>query len=157
MTLRSALALWLVIGVTGVSADPGGCQQYAGTFVSTLVPPPGCESPVGVCTHGELVGDIEGDYDFTMDTLSCGPGPGDPCTYTGVSTVTTDKGTIETLDTGELFFIPGDLTPFTTTAAFVGGTRRYKNASGAFVATGEIAFSVGEGFGDYTLQICHGA
>jgi len=155
MTMRCALALLLAVGSTGVWADEGGCQEYFGTFTSVLVPPPGCQSPVGVCTFGQLIGDVEGEYEFTMDTLTCGVDP-DPCTYTGVSTVTTDKGIIETLDTGVLSLVGPGPSPFTTTAESVGGTRRYRNASGVFVATGEVDFLNGAAFGDYSLQICHG-
>ena len=158
MRLRGALAVWLVFVSSGVLADKGGCQQYTGPFTSNLVPPPGCTSPIGVCTIGQLMGKVSGLYEFEMLTLTCGPDLDDPCTYTGVSTVTTDKGIVETLDTGVLTFVPFAPTPFTTTAEFVDdtGTRRYRNADGAFVASGEIDFGTGAASGEYSLEICHG-
>ena len=45
---------------------------------------------------------------------------------------------------------------FVTTAEFIEGTHRYKNATGIFVATGELNFITGEAVGTYSLQVCHG-
>lgn len=105
-----------------------------------------------------LVGaDIRGTYDFTMTELICGAEPDDPakCTYAGDSIVTTDKGSIITADTGVMYFFGANGT-FTTTAEFLRGTRRYKNASGVFVATGELDFLNGEAAGVYSLEVAHG-
>jgi hypothetical protein len=128
-----------------------------GEFTSTLVPPPECASPVGICTHGVLTGEIEGTYDFVITEMNC-PDPTSPndCTYAGDSIVTTDKGIIITVDTGVM---QGTVLPFlaefTTTAEFVGGTNRYKNASGVFVATGLLNFLSREAVGEYSLRVCH--
>jgi hypothetical protein len=151
-------ALFVFALSVGVRADMGGCQEHSGDFTSTLVQPPACHSPIGICTHGVLTGDVEGTYDFIMTDLVCGSDPLDPalCTYTGDSIVTSEKGTIVTKDTGVMHQLPPPaLTPFVTTAEFINGTRRYKNATGVFVATGELNFITGEAVGTYSLQVCH--
>lgn len=157
MRLLQAAVFVFAVGV-GVRADMSGCQEFGGDFTSTLVPPPACQSPIGICTSGLLTGEVEGTYDFVMTELVCGTDPLDPalCTYAGDSIVTTDKGTIITKDTGVMRQLPPPaLTSFVTTAEFVEGTRRYKNATGVFVATGELNFLTGEAVGEYSLQVCH--
>ena len=94
MRLRFLQAAVFVFALSvGVRADLGGCQEFSGDFTSTLIPPPTCQSPVGLCTHGVLTGDIEGTYDFVMTELVCGTDPDNPdlCTYAGDSVVTTAK------------------------------------------------------------------
>ena len=151
-----ALLFVMALGV-GVSADMGGCQDFSGEFTSTLVPPPACESPIGICTHGVLTGEIEGTYDFVMTELACGTDPLNPavCTYAGDSIVTTEKGSIVTRDTGVMDQTNPTAVPFVTTAEFLEGTNRYTNAAGTFVATGQLNFFTGEAVGTYTLLVCH--
>jgi len=72
--------LSLMTASPGLHADPGGCTESTGGFTNTLIPPPACMSPVGVCTHGLLGGDLAGaSYDFTMNTLqpACDPADAD--------------------------------------------------------------------------------
>ena len=136
-----------------------GCKQYAGPFSSVLVPPPACTSPIGLCTHGQLSGDLQAAYDFTFATLAPAGDPNDPTKffYTGTSIVTTNKGIIHTTDTGVISGVNATvIDPFVTTAQLAGGTHRYKNASGVFVATGELNVLTGEAAGTYTATICHG-
>src|SRR5215471_9017849 len=66
-----------------------GCRHFDGPFASTTVPPPDCKSPVGLCTHGLLDGDMHATYDFTAQTIA--PDPNDPTALrlTGTSVVTT--------------------------------------------------------------------
>jgi hypothetical protein len=93
-----------------------------------------------------------------MTELVCGTDPLNPavCTYAGDSIVTSAKGTIITKDTGIMDTAIPTAAPFVTTAEFLSGTQRYKNASGVFVATGVLNFITGEAVGTYTLQVCHG-
>ena len=134
-----------------------GCKHFDGPFSSVLVPPPACTSPIGLCTHGHLSGDLEATYDFTFASLAPAGDPSDPTKffYTGTSIVTTSKGVITTADTGVISGA-GPINPFVTTAQVAGGTHRYKNASGAFVATGELNGPTGVAVGTYTATICHG-
>jgi hypothetical protein len=159
MRIRAVLiASLFVVGLSvGVSADMGGCQDFSGDFTSTLVAPPECQSPIGICTHGVLTGEIEGTYDFVMTEIACGIDPLNPalCTYAGDSIVTTEKGSIVTRDTGVMDQTNPTAVPFVTTAEFLEGTNRYKNAAGTFVATGQLNFATGEAVGTYTLLVCH--
>ena len=155
MRLVLQASMFVLALSVGVRADMGGCQEFSGDFTSTLVPPPTCQSPIGLCTHGLLTGDVEGTYDFVITEFVCDPDPSQ-CTYVGDSIVTTEKGTIITRDTGVMDTTVPTAVPFVTTAAFIDGTLRYKNATGVFVATGELNFITGEAVGTYSLQVCHG-
>jgi hypothetical protein len=157
MRLVLQASMFVLALSAGVRADLGGCQDFSGDFTSTLVPPPACQSPIGICTHGVLTGEIEGTYDFVMTELVCGADPLNPalCTYAGDSIVTTEKGSITTRDTGVMDQTVPTAVPFVTTAEFIEGTHRYKNATGVFVATGELNFFTGEAVGTYTLLVCH--
>ena len=155
MRLAFQASMFVFALSVGVRADMGGCQEFSGDFTSTLIPPPTCQSPIGICTHGVLTGDVEGTYDFVMTDFVCDPDP-NLCTYAGDSVVTTGKGTIITRDTGVMNVTVFTAASFVTTAEFIEGTRRYKNATGVFVATGELNFITGEAVGTYSLQVCHG-
>lgn len=159
MMMRLVQAAMFVVALSvGIQADMGGCQELTGDFTSTVVPPPECASPVGICTHGVLTGDVEGTYDFVITEFICGADPGNPslCTYKGDSVVTTAKGSITTADTGVMDIANPLAVPFVTTAESIAGTNRYRNAESVFVATGELNFITGEAVGTYTLQVCHG-
>ena len=166
--VRKQLACALAVGAAALTvaadlkaddADRGGCRFFDGPFSSVLVPPPTCTSPVGLCTHGQLQGDFPATYDFTFSTLQSANDPTDPTefVYTGHSTVTTDRGVIHTNDSG-VIHIPanGAPAPFVTTAVVATGTGRYANATGVFVAQGNVDFSTGNAVGDYIAQVCRG-
>jgi hypothetical protein len=158
MRLLQAAVFVFALSV-GIRADMGGCQEFSGEFTSTLVPPPACQSPVLLCTHGVLTGDVEGTYDFVATEMECRADPDDPnmCTYAGDSIVTTKTGSIITRDKGVIHISSEPaISPFVTIAESVSGTRRYRNAKSVFTATGELNFITGEAVGTYSLQICHG-
>jgi hypothetical protein len=150
-----ALMFVCVLGV-GIRADMGGCQDFSGDFTSTLVPPPACQSPIGLCTHGVLTGEVEGTYDFVITEFTCDPDNPNLCTYAGDSVVATAKGSITTKDTGVMDLSNPMAVPFVTTAESIAGTQRSRNAESVFVATGQLNFITGEAVGTYTLQVCHG-
>ena len=155
ISFMAALAAGLVLALASTALAK--CKTSDGGFVLDLVPPPTCTSPVGVCMLATLDGDLAGMYYFVMDTLSCGAVDPDNCEYTGHDLITTVRGaTLFGQDIGVLSFIPGVDSPFVTTVEIVGGTRRYHSASGQFVASGAVDFSIGEGFGQYTATICKG-
>jgi hypothetical protein len=152
-------ALFALLGSPGTRGDEGGGKTYNGSFSAELQPPPGCTSPVGICTHGYLAGDLNATYDFTMTELF--PANDDPdhpnkLYYLGNSVITTEKGEILAEDTGVMYFDPTDESPFMTTANIVGGTHRYQHASGQFVATGSLILTTGAADGGYTANIVHG-
>ena len=76
------LALFFAVLLFTAAAAPSAiakeCRAIDGPFTSTLVPPPTCASPVGLCTHGVLTGDFPGTYDFTFKTLFPVPDPAHP-------------------------------------------------------------------------------
>ena len=123
------------------------------------MPPPGCTSPIGICTLGTLTGEFPSTYEFTMDTLvpAGPPAPPDKFVYTGHSVITDAHGGI--LFGSDSGFISIDLpalSAFVTTVEIVAGTRGYKHATGSFVATGELDFITGQAVGTYTSTICKG-
>jgi hypothetical protein len=131
------------------AADEGGCKTFSGPFTSVTVGAP----PTG--TLGHLGGELDAKYEFTFTSMVPTADPS-VLLYTGVSTITTSKGVIYTDDTGILQFTGPTSAVFVTTATITGGTRRYKNASGVFVAPGALDFITGQAVGTYTAEICHG-
>jgi hypothetical protein len=159
---RNRLAVLGVMAALGLLTLPGvvlpdgcdDCDDVEGPFSSVLVTA-GCASPVGICTHGHLTGDLEATYDFTMLTLV--PDPSDPTAelYTGTSVITTSDGSkLFSKDTGIIH--PGSVpAPFVTTANLISGTGMFQNVCGGkIVASGKLNFATGEAIGTYTGQIC---
>src|SRR5437773_4176599 len=89
----AVLAASLVLLPTPARADRD-CRAVDGPFTSTLVPPPTCQSPVGLCTHGILTDDLRATYDFTFATLVPAPDANHPDRYfyTGKSVITANDG-----------------------------------------------------------------
>ena len=155
MRFISVVAAVVVLASAGAAVAK--CKDRNGDFTSVLLPPPGCTSPVGVCTLGTLTGDFPGTYNFTMDTLVASDDDPDLFSYTGHSVITDARGAVLFgSDTGVLVFNVGSPSPFITTVDIVAGTRGYKHTSGQFVATGEIDFLTGQGIGTYTATLCKG-
>jgi hypothetical protein len=156
---RAVLGVMAVLGLLmlpGIALPDGcdDCDDVEGPFSSVLVTA-GCASPVGICTHGLLTGDLEATYDFTMLTLV--PDPIDPTAevYTGRSVITTKGGSqLFTNDTGVIH--PGSVpAPFVTTANIVSGTGKFQNVCGGkIVASGKLNFATGQAVGTYTGEIC---
>jgi hypothetical protein len=140
-------ALTAALAAAGV-ARAKDCTDVRGPF--SAVPPAGCASPVHICTHGQLTGGLTATYDFVAETQTV---VGPTATLTGHSTITTDKGGAVLLgqDTSSLSLVTG---AFTTTVHIVGGTQKYKKASGTIVAVGVFDFATGATAGTYTGTIC---
>jgi hypothetical protein len=151
MINRKALALGaLALGLaTTAAAKP--CHTFTGTF--TAVAPETCPSPVGICTHGTLVGGFPSTYDFVADTL-VPTGPPGEFDYTGHSVITARKGRLFGSDSGHLTMLPDGTAPFVTTVTLVGGTRKYQGVTGQFVAPGVLDLATGATVGSYTARIC---
>ncbi len=151
MLNRNALVLaFLALGLAGAAAA-APCKTYAGTF--TAVAPADCTSPVHICTHGTLVGGFPSTYDFVADTLVPSGTPGE-FTYTGHSLITARKGTLTGSDSGHLTMQPDGTATFVTTVKIVGGTGKYEEVTGQFVAPGVLDLATGGTVGSYTAQIC---
>jgi hypothetical protein len=133
------------------------CVALHGPFTSMSGEP--CASPIGMCTHGLLVGDFPSRYDFTFLTLQSANDPQDPTkfVYTGASVITPKDGSgvMYGEDTG-VIHIPedGSPAPFVTKVIIERGTRRYSHTQGGFVATGSLAFDTGDAVGSYSAVLC---
>jgi hypothetical protein len=123
----------------------GGCHSVSGAF--TAVAPADCPSPIHICTHGRLDGDLSATYDFVAGGFT------PEGALSGHSTITLDNGAvIRGNDTSVL----GPDGSFVTTVRIVGGTRQYAHATGALVAPGHFLADGGTE-GTYSGVICLGA
>ena len=149
MKFVSVLPIALVL-LAGTSAS-AETVKVNGPFTSTVEF--GClDSPIGLCTHGLLDGDLEGTYYFIFD--SSGPAPTrkhpDRVVYTGRSIITLTSGEIIFgEDTGEMFTSNPFSTPFVTTVQVVGGEGDFTNVRGRIVASGLINFPANFAVGSY--------
>ena len=146
----------------GGDRDHRRCQAIDGPFTSTLIPPPQCASPVGLCTHGILHGDLEATYDFTAATLMPVDDPEHPgrLVYTGTSVITPAKGSkphgqLFSDDTGYLDPDPASpMAYFATTVHVVRGTKDAKHTTGSLIAEGALNFITGAAVGSYSGELC---
>lgn len=141
--------------VAGLGDAQPECETVEGTFVNQAVAPPECDSPVFFCTHGDLSGDLEGDYDFTM--LSQTPdleGPPVTMAFTGESTITLADGAMSAEDHGSITLQLHAPSPFETHVEIHGGSGAYVGATGSLLAKGEYDVVMGEGSGTYEGVIC---
>ena len=156
LTSRRAAGSVLAVILALASAQPQAatCKTTEGTFTSSVVPPPACQSPVGTCTTGTLNGKFPESYDFVMDTLV--PTPSGQLQYTGHSVITRTNGgaTLIGQDTGIMTFTGPTTANFVTTVNVVGGTKQFKDATGQYVATGELDFVTGIATGTFTSTVC---
>ena len=133
------------------------CRDVDGDFSSDLFGGPDCKSPLGMCTHGVLTGDLEGTYDFTFLTMT--PDPNDPglTHYTGTSEIHfghKGKHVLYGQDHGFLRTMNGVDATFETTVVIQSGNHELKNASGSLVAAGQLSFITGHATGTYDGDIC---
>jgi hypothetical protein len=127
-------------------------------FTSVTIPPPECTSPVGLCTRGQLRGDLDGTYEFVADTLVPAADPSHPSRffYTGHSTITPKRGRGQLFgeDHGFLDMNPAGKSPFVTTVLIMSGTKRWTHVTGTIVAEGDLVLATGEATGSYTGALC---
>jgi hypothetical protein len=155
-TVAFLVALLIAVPVARLHAD--SCKSGDGAFTSTLVPPPDCPSPIGLCTIGALDGQHDQTYFFVMETFVPDADVPGRFNYTGHSEITTVNGgaTLAGQDSGYMF-IGADQTnvPFVTTVNIVDGTRQFADATGQYVATGVLNFISGDAVGTFTSNVCH--
>jgi len=152
------LAASLLLVAMPARAD-GDCRAVDGPFKSTLVPPPTCQSPVGLCTHGILSDDLDATYDFTFMTLVPAPDANHPTRhfYTGKSVITASDGRSQLFsdDHGYIDLGPaGSLSPFVTTVSIASGTGRWRALTGVIVASGNLDVVSGNATGKYVGALC---
>lgn len=158
LSLAALASVTLLSG--GIRAKDRGipsCVAFFGPFTAVSGEP--CASPIGMCTHGLLVGDFPSRYDFTFLTLQSANDPQDPTkfVYTGASVITPSDGSgvMYGEDTG-VIHIPedGSAAPFVTKVIIERGTKKYTHTQGGFVATGSLAFDSGDAVGSYSAVLC---
>ena len=153
-TRRFVLLLPIVLFLSIVPAraddDKSECHAFYGPFTSVVVPPPACNSPVGLCTHGTLVGELPATYDFTAVTQATDPSNPNIVTLTGKSVVTTASGVIYTDDISVINFATGDF----VTKALVHKTKIRGAKTGGFIAAGNLDLATGQAIGNYSAVLC---
>ena len=132
--------------------DNAQCHAFYGPFSSVIVPPPDCQSPVGLCTHGTLTGEFPATYDFTALTEETDTEHPNSVRLTGMSVVTTSKGVIHTDDVSVLNMVTGDF----VTKAIVHDSDIAQAQSGGFIAAGNLNLMTGEATGNYSAILCSG-
>ena len=152
MLLLPAVLLFSVLPLRANDDDKAACQAFYGPFTSVVVPPPDCKSPVGLCTHGTLVGEFPATYDFTALTQTTDPNDPNVVTLTGRSVVTTAGGVINTDDVSVINFATGAF----VTKALVHKTKIRAAKTGGFIAAGNLNFATGEATGNYSAILCSG-
>lgn len=111
----AGIAIAIVLALPSIHLGAATCKTTEGTFTSNIVPPPVCQSPVGICTTGALNGKFPESYDFVMDTSV--PNSSGQLEYTGHSVITRTNGgaTLIGQDTGVMTFTGPTTATFVTT------------------------------------------
>ena len=152
-----AFAVLAILTVALSAAADGHCKTYAGHFVATTESP--ClASPVLLCTHGTLTGDLPSTYDFVMTSQTPLTDLSDPAflVFTGDSVITTDAGRMLAHDTGKMWMDPSGVWPFETTVNIHSGDGAWEGATGRLVATGALDHHRGVTEGEYVGHVCVG-
>lgn len=115
-----------------------------------------CASPFGLCTTGELRGDLHGSTSFTvlMMAQSAGLGAAEPAStlsYLGQFVLTTRRGTLTVSDVG---LLDGATGAFTEIWRISGGTGHFDGATGALWLTGTTS-ATGAFDGTVTGELCN--
>lgn len=152
--IRVLAAGILSLIVVNASADQT-CKPVEGHFEAGIVPPPACQSPVGICTEGRVWGGIQGNYHFVMtQSVPSALFGGVPSIFffTGKSTIALKSGDqLLGTDTGSIDFALGG---FASLITFSGGTGSMTNATGQIRLRGELDATAGTTAGDYLGSVC---
>ena len=154
-----ALSLLLVgaIASPNLEAHRRRTRIYEGPFTSTFESGPGCtNSPIFLCTHGVLEGDLSGTYEFGFTSMAPANDPNEPnkILYTGTSVITLDNGKqLFGVDTGVMYTDEFGGATFTTIVDVQGGTRNFRYATGEIIASGQLSFVTGFAEGSYHATI----
>jgi hypothetical protein len=120
-------------------AQAGECTNIDTTIATTFFRK-GCKSPVGICTAGTVPsGPLKGTTRFTALTVKPGPSP-ELLLYTGELVIKTRSGKVTIRDSGMLNGVTGAFLEF---QQVVGGTGRFRDATGALTSQG---VATGTGF-----------
>ena len=142
-----ALLALALVAACGGKADQ--CAEIRTAIVTSFWQDPACQSPVGVCTIGNVAsGDLAGSTTFTALSMTPGPAP-NLVLYTGELNITTGSGTITLRDMGLLDQSTGR---YLETQHVISATGAYQGHDGILVSQG---VSTASGFsGDLDGSIC---
>lgn len=131
------------IALLAACAKPvDGCNAVQTAIVTSYSQGPGCASPVGVCTSGNIAyGDLGGTTQFTATTMGPGPSP-DTVLYSGDLVITTASGTVTLLDHGLLDSTTGY---YIEMQQVVSGTGAYDQHTGMLISQGTASQTGFEG------------
>lgn len=148
-----ALALALVLAPHDAAAHEH-CRPILAALSSQLTTT-SCTSPFGLCTTGEMRGDLRGATSFTVLTLAASAGLGDSepastLSYLGHFVLTTREGTLTVSDIGLLDNVTG---AFTEIWRVTSGTGEHAGATGNLWLNGTVS-ATGAFDGTVTGQLC---
>jgi len=141
----ATLALLTLSGTTGglSTANATECKPVRGHLEETLLPPPDCTSPVGLCTIAQMFGHLKGEAHFTASAII----PSADTPTTGVVFVTGDsivvdaklgdkQGTL-TIKNAAAFRTVGE-GDLSDTQVIIGGTGDFLGATGSLRISGNF-------------------
>jgi hypothetical protein len=130
---------WTTVSLAAIAllAACGGtnelCTAVHTAIVTSYSQNPGCPSPVGVCTDGNVASaDFTGTTQFTAMTARAGPAP-DSTFYNGDLVITTASGTVTLRDNGLLNSATGY---YLEMQEVVSGTGAYQGHTGILISQG---------------------
>ncbi len=144
----TASLVLLAFFATGV-AEASECKNINADITSTFANGPGCTSPVGICTTGNMAsGLLRGTTSFTALALATAPAQS-TLAYAGSLSISTDQGTVTISDVGVLDQIN---LVFSEVDRITSGTGRFSGATGVLFISGN---QTATGFeGKVTGEIC---
>jgi len=146
--LSTAVSVLVVFLLPPQGARADECRDVDTTIVTTFFVT-GCRSPVGICTKGEVpTGPLAGKTRFRALSVTPGAAP-DILVYTGELVIKTKSGKVRIRDRG---FVNGTTAQYFELDQVVGGTGKYKGATGLLTSQGLMTAT---GFrGTLTGTIC---
>lgn len=148
------LAAATFIASAGPAAADAVCRPVSGHFTSS--PAPDCQSPVGFCTAGRLIGGIQGTYGFTMYGLRPAgePNPPSVMSYVGRSEIRLDRGgLVLAADAGAIDLPPGS-GRMAALLTILGGAEGAEGARGWLQLRGSLDPASGGVTGEYVGELC---
>lgn len=139
--ITAALVVLMSLMAGAGAAVATTCQSAHGTVVEYL-------DATG--SYGTVSGDLEGDYKFTLTSLSP-VGESTWLRFTGTAVITTAAGTITSTDSGMLN-TETDVVRWNSSIS--GGSGDYADASGQLFYQGTLDFDTGEGTARYQGALC---
>src|SRR5262245_48308507 len=154
---RLSATMLAFLSFMGTSATAAECKSVRGALEETQVTGPGCTSPVGLCTVGQMFGQLKGQLRFIATALT--PSVDTPTTsviFVIGDTAMTDarlgnrRGTL-TIKNAAAFRTVGD-GDLSDTQVIIGGTSDFAGASGSLRVSGTLV--AGSGTSTFEGTVC---